>query len=197
MIKKILTILLIGFVLQIIISSCGCGDSFTYENIYTGVTIIPYDNSGFNSKIATDTVYKNAFGLVIQVNFDSKLADNSVKFGLGFNSAMAFSSDCIGDEYLYPDPISYFDIFMINQLDGRKTKVTDFFKILGYKGELISLEDFFPQREEWHDGFQIELVDHDSISNSVIFEVEVFLESNKSFIGQTEVVHFYNLVKAV
>jgi len=189
--NKVLTILLLGFMSQIIFSCCDCGDTFTYENVYTGVTVIAYDNSGFSSDIAIDTVYKNAFGLGVNVNFDSKLADNSVNLGLGFNSALAFSCDCIGDEYFYPDPISYFEIYEINQLNGQKTNVSDYFKIEGYSGELISLDDFFPQREDWHDGFQIELVDHDSISNSVIFEVEVFFESNKSFVGQTDIVNFY------
>lgn len=189
--NKVLIILLFGFVSQIIISCCNCDDTFTYENIYTGVTVTPYDNTGFYSEIAADTVYKNAFGLGVQVNFESKLAENHINLGLGFNSAMAFSCDCIGDEYLYPDPISCLKIFMIDQINGQKINVTDCFQIQGYSGELIALEDFFAQREEWHDGFQIELVEHDSISNSVIFEVEVFFESSKSFIGQTDIVNFY------
>lgn len=189
--NKVLTILLLGFVSQIIISCCDCGETFTYENIYTGVAVTPYDNSGFYSEIATDTVYKNAFGLGVQVNFESKLAENNIDLGLGFSSAMAFSCDCIGDEYLYPDPISYLMIFMIDQVNGQKIDVTDYFQIQGYNGDLIALKDFFAQREEWHDGFQIELVEHDSISNSVIFEVAVFFESSKSFIGQTDIVNFH------
>lgn len=189
--NKVLIIIIFGFISQIIISCCDCCDTFTYENIYTGVTVIPYDNSGFNSEIAADTVYKNAFGLGIHVKFESQLAENSIELGLGFNSAMAFSCDCIGGEYLYPDPISYFNIFMIDQINEQKINVTEFFKIQGYNGELIALDDFFIQREEWHDGFQVELVNHDSISSSAIFEVEVFFESGKSFKGQTDIVNFY------
>ena len=189
--NKVVTILFLGFLSQIILSCCDCGEAFTYQNLYTGVTIIPYDISGFNAEIATDTVYRNAFGLGVMVNFETKLAVNAPKSGLGFNASMAMSCDCVEDKYVYPDPISHFDLFMINQSNGQKTKVNQYFKILGYNGEPISLEEFFPQRQEWHDGFQIELVTFDSIPNSVIFEVEVFLMSNQSFNGQTEVVNFF------
>lgn len=189
--NKVLTILFLGFLSQIILSCCDCSEAFTYQNLYTGVTIIPYDISGFNAEIATDTVYKNAFGLGVMVNFETKLAVNAPKPGLGFNAAVAISCDCVEDSYVYPDPISHFDLYMIDAFNGEKTKVNQHFKIVGYNGELISLEEFFPQRQEWHDGFQIELVTFDAISNSVIFEVEVFLKSDRSFTGQTEVVNFF------
>ena len=183
--NKVFIILIAGFLLQLIISCCNCEDPATYENIYTGVIITPYDNSGFSSVVAADTVYKNAFGLGIQVNFESNLYADHTNLGFGFNSAMAFSCDCIGDEYIYPDPISYMKIFMTDQMDGQRKDVTDCFQIYGYTGELMVLDDFFEQRESWHDGFQIELVKHDSISNRVTFTAEVFLESGKSFTGQT------------
>lgn len=187
--NKVLIILLLGFMLQIIISCCNCGDSYTYENNYTGLTVTAYDNSGFYAEIATDTVYKNAFGLGVLVNFESKLAENNANLGFGF--AMAFSCECVSDEYLYPDPISGMKIYCIDQIDGQKLDVTDCFLIQGYNGEFLALEDFFAQREEWHDGFQIELAESDLIANSVVFEVEVFFESNKSFVAQTDIVKFY------
>ncbi|MBS4061081.1 MAG: hypothetical protein KG029_11840 [Bacteroidetes bacterium] len=187
--NKVLIILVVGFLSQILISCCKCGDSFTFENIYTGVTVIPYDNSGFAPKIAIDTVYKNAFGLGVLVNFESKPYANHFYLSLGFDAAMA--CDCIGDEFIYPDPISHMEIFMINQMNGQNLNVTDHFQIYGYTGELMTLDDFFVQRQSWHDGFQIELVKHDSIPMSAIFSAEVFFKSGKSFIGQTTIVNFY------
>ena len=190
--NKTLIVLSIGFLSQTIISCCNCGDSSTYENYYSGVTVTPYNNSGFYPQIAiaTDTVYRNAFGLGIEVNFESKLYSDQT-LGFGFNSAMALSCDCEGDEYIYPDPIDFMEIFVTNQTDGQTIDVSDHFQIYGYTGELMTLDDFFAQRERWHDGFQIELVNYDSVPESAIFKAEVFLESGKSFVGQTNIVNFF------
>ncbi|GAF05135.1 hypothetical protein [Saccharicrinis fermentans] len=187
--NKVLIILVTGFLLQVIISCCDCGDPHTYENIYTGVTVIPYDNSGFYPEIVVDTVYKNAFGLGVQVDFESRQYANHIN--LGFTSAMAFQCDCIEPDYLYSDPINHMEIFMIIPNSQVETNVTDLFQIYNYTNELISLDDFFAQREEWHDGFQIELVKYESIPKSVIFKVEVFLESGNSYLDQTNILNFY------
>ena len=105
------------FLSQIFFSCCDCSPTSTYENNYTDVSIIPYDTSGFNNKIVVDKVYKNTFGLGISVIFEPvKISDNSKLFsGLGFNSALAFSDcDCIDDKYIYPDPIDYINIYIID-----------------------------------------------------------------------------------
>lgn len=192
--NKVLIVLSTMFLSQVFFSCCDCPISETFENNYTNVSIIPYDTSGFNTEIVIDKVSKNTFGLGLLVNFETiKVASNFKKLSsLGFNSALAFSDcDCIGDEFNYPDPIDNFKISIIDTQTEQNMYVTENFKIYSYSNELITLNDFFNQRENWHDGFQIELVAYDSMPNSVIFMVEVFLESGKTFSNQTEIINFH------
>lgn len=191
--QKVFIILAILSLSQLLISCCDCDPTLTYENTYKDVTIIPYDISGYNTVIAEDTVYRNAFGLGISVGFDSKVYANTTFSisSLGFSSAQAFSCDCLGDQYLYPDPIDYINIYIDDQQTTDRIDVTHCFEINSYSGETIALPDFFEQRESWHDGFQIRLVKHEQIPNSVVFIAEVFLVSGKTLTNQTEIVNFF------
>lgn len=71
--NKIWIVLTVIFLSQLIISCCDCSSALSYENTYTGVSIIPYDISGFNLTEVNGKVYKNAFGLGVSVNFDSEV----------------------------------------------------------------------------------------------------------------------------
>lgn len=191
--NKVLIVLATMFLSQMFFSCwpCDCSPSETFENNYIDVSITPYDTSGFNPEIIVDKAFKNAFGLGISVIFEPIKIACSFKTlsNLGFTSAMACS--CAEDKYIYPDPISYINIYIIDTQTDLKIDVTNNFKIYSYSDELISLSDFFEKREIWHDGFQIELIEYDTMPNSVIFIAEVFLESGKTFSNQTEIVKFY------
>ncbi len=184
--NKVFIVLSTMFLSQMFFScwGCDCPTPEIFENNYTDVSVIPYDTSGFNYEVVNDTVAKNTFGLGVLVNFETiKIASNFLKLSaLGFNSALAFSDcNCPGDEFVYPDPIDSFNIYIINLETEQKVDITQNFRIYSYSNELITLSEFFEQRENWHDGFQIELVEYDSMPNSGIFEVEVFLESVQPF----------------
>lgn len=194
--NKVLIVVSIMFLTQLFFSCwrCNCPTPETFENNYTDVSIIPYDTSGFNYEVVNDTVNKNTFGLGILVNFETiKVAFNFKKLAtLGFNSALAFSDcDCVEDEFIYPDPINNFNIYMLDTQTEQRTDITQNFRIYSYSNELIPLNEFFEQRENWHDGFQIELVEYDSMPNSGVFEVEVFLDSGKTFSNHTGIINFY------
>lgn len=171
------------------VSCCRCGETFTTEILYNGVTVTPYDNAGFVPQVATDTVYKNAFGLDIRVDFETQLVENSA--GFGFSSAMAFQCDCNEyDERVYPDPIKSIEITMTDQVSGQNISVTNLFRIEGYDDNFTTPDVFFQQRPAWQDRFRIELADYDSIPDSGVFKAEVFLESGSSFVGQTGLIVF-------
>ena len=183
-------LLSVGFISQVIVSCCQCGETFTTEILYNGVRITPYDNAGFFPRVATDTVYKNAFGLDIELNFETQVVENSV--GFGFNSALAFQCDCNEyDERIYPDPIQRMEITMEDQESGQDIIVTDLFRIESNDGDFVNLNIFFEQRPEWQDRFRIELADYNSIPDSGVFKAEVFLESGNSFVEQTAIINFF------
>lgn len=193
MIKKAFYIVLFLFSIQVV-TSCifHCPEPMSYENSYNSVSIEAYDNSGFYPQIVNDTVYKNAFGLAVMVNFESVQISELNFYKLNFfNTAMALN--CENDNFTYPDPISHVEIFITDTKTGEINNATEFFMTESYmSGQLISLEQFFIEREEWHDGFQFQLVNWDSIPNSAIFTAKAYLESGQLFLQETEQINFFD-----
>lgn len=190
--NKVLIVLSVMFTFQFIVSCCNCDSTETFENHYNELAIIPYDTSGFSVKEATEDVYKNAFGLGVMVNFETVKVSDSMRFfcDMSFGTALAFSCDCEGDTFLYPDPLAKLIIYALDPISLERTVITERFKIQSYDDSFVSIDVFFEQRQEWHDGFRLTLVDYNELPNKVIFVAEVFLESGKSFINQTSVISF-------
>ncbi len=192
---KSVTVLISIFAIQFVTSCvyrCTCDDSVTYEVIYESITVTPWNTSGFNaSEEVTDSVYRNAFGITLSVNFEPKEVSCS-QTGFGFSKAMAWSCSCPDDEYTFVDPIAYAEVFVTNVDTNEQIEVSSLFGTYGYDNELISLDELFDIRQEWHDGFQFELINFDSIPSSAIFTVNVYLQSGMKFTEQTQQINFYD-----
>jgi len=193
MLKKSLQLILFVFTLQIV-TSCfvECGEPKTFEINYNSAVIIPCNTSGFYYKEVEDSVFKNTFGLIVGVESELiQIAENH-KLNLSiFKSAMALS--CVDDTYLFPDPIKNIELFITDKLNDEELNATELFKIKDYNQELVSLEDFFIIRDEWHDGFEFELTEYQNLPDSATFKVEVYLESGIIFTEETETVYFINI----
>jgi len=192
--NKVWIVLSVIFTFQFIVSCCNCDPVQTFENQYDDVTVVAYDTSGFSVEEVNGEVYKNAFGLGVMVNFETIKVSSAINMfaPMGFGTALAFSCDCIGDEFLYPDPLTKLVIYSIDPVSLEKIDVTENFKMPSYDDQLISVDEFFKQRAVWHDGFQLTLVNYENLDDEVIFEAEVFLESGKSFKKQTAIIKFIN-----
>lgn len=185
------------FITQLIFSCdvgdwCDCAPSQNLEIIYDDVEITAWNTAGFRSKIVKDTVFKEAFGLSVSVNFTTTAIAMTRKtpISFGFNSAMACS--CAEDDYHYNDPISNLKILVKDTVANEGWDVTSNFSTYGYSnGDPISLEELFAQRADWHDGFQFDLTQTDSIPNSSFFTIEVYLESGKILTSATDRILFY------
>ncbi len=195
MVKKSFFLLLLVFLLQLI-PSCifRCPDPGVFENIYTDVSITAINTAGFYPSEVSDSVYKNAFGLTVVVNFEWKQIAATWKKAIPrFKTAFALS--CDGDTYLYPDPIKTLEIYALDPNNSERINASSWFSIHGYNSNLLGLEEFMQIREEWHDGFQLELSDYSLVPNDVVFEAVVQLESGITFTGQTKLIHFKHPVK--
>lgn len=194
MIKKVLLILAIIFSLQVTMSCifCNCPDTNTYDVIYNSASVTAINTSGFNYETVTDSVYKNAFGLEILISYDQVLSttNNSSYFTLGFKPLMACS--CNSNEYLFPDPVSDIQIFSINTLTNESVNVTSDFEVPVWHDEGMSIQGYIEQGIEWLTYLQVEMVEHEEIPSSVIFRVEVTLQSGTIFTDETSQVNFYN-----
>ncbi len=197
MIKKITTVLGMLFFTQFLLSCfpCKCPQPKSWEVHYSELTVTAYNTSGFQYKDVEDTVHRNAFGLGVSVSSDLiELAGggSSGSFG-GFGYANALSCDCIADEYTYSDPIDYMEIFVTDTKTSEVWEVTDLFTTYsGSDGNLVRLDEFFKQREDWQDGFQMELAEYKSIPHSAVFRVDAYLKSGKMLSKQTQLIHFFN-----
>jgi hypothetical protein len=194
MFKKVILILVVLFSIQVLISCifCDCPDPETFNISYSSVEVTAMNTAGFSPTAVTDSVYKNAFGLLVYMNSDYTLIQTATpNFTLGFSTVTACS--CDENTYLYPDPLSYMNVFVVNTDTDERTDVTENFKIQSYYYDgLINLNEFFSERENWYDGFQFELVDFNSIPSSAIFVVEAHLLSGIMLSRETQQINFYH-----
>jgi len=169
---------------------CDCPTPSTFERTYNDVSVKAWDTSGSTSKEIVGKVNKNAFGLTISVDFElEKVAHHKSHSSFGFGSAIACS--CNPDEYINVDPIVSIEILVTNSENNETSTVTDFFKMYGYNGELATLAELFKNREDWHDGFQLDLVKYETIPDNSIFTVKAFLKSGILFSKQTKEINFH------
>jgi hypothetical protein len=194
--KKIISLFLLYF-FQLIASSCdpcNCEPARTYERIYNGIELKSWDTSGFQNEEITGTVNKNSFGLTISVEFElNQIAFYKPKLDIssfGFASAYALSCDCEPDEYINIDPIDFISITVIDTQSQEITNVTDNFYTYDYDGEQITISELFQNRADWHDGFQLDMIEYDNIPDTSIFEVKIILESGTELIEQTQEINF-------
>lgn len=193
MIKKSLLIICVGFLAQLVISCfpCRCPESRTFNVVYNEVMVTPYNTVGFQDRVVMDSVPKNAFGLTIQLKFDTELTYyKNINCAWGFEGL--YACDCIGDQYLYPNPISKVEVFTINALTDAEVNSTENFKTYNYyNSDLIEIDEFFENREDWHDGFQFELIDYNDIPLLTKFKIIVILKSGDELIANTNSIKFY------
>lgn len=188
--SKSITALVLIFLIQFLASCdwCNCNPQ-TYEVEYDSIKITPWNTAGFGAIEVTDSVYRNAFGITMAMNFEPKKV-SQIRHNFGFSGA--YACDCDGDQYNFVDPIDYAEIFMTDVVNDEQVNVTELFGAYGNSGELISLTELFSIRQEWYDGFQFELIEFDSVPTSVVFSVTVYLESGKMFSEETQQINFHD-----
>lgn len=192
--KKLISLLLIYFFqfIATFCDPCGCSPAKTLERTYTGLELKAWDTSGFQNEEVSDTVHKNSFGLTVSVEFDlNQIA--YLKSRLDFSSfgfASVYACSCVPNEYINVDPIEFIEIQVTDTLSQEITDVTANFSTYDYNGEQITISDFFENRADWHDGFQLDLTEYDNIPDTSIFVVKIILESGNELIEQTQEINF-------
>ena len=140
----------------------------------------------------SDTVNKNSFGLTVSVEFElNQIA--YLKSRLDFSSfgfASAYACSCVPDEYINVDPIEFIEIRVTDTQSQEITTVTANFATYDYNGEQITISELFENRADWHDGFQLDMIEYDNIPDTSIFEVKIILESGTELIEQTQEINF-------
>ena len=163
--------------------------------MYNNLEIQAWDTSGFQNEEVINTAKKNAFGLTIAVQFELNQISYSEKMVnmrlFGFTSAYAMSGcDCPVDEYINLDPIVSIKINVTNLENQEIIDVTDNFTTYNYNGEQLTINELFEIREEWHDGFQMDMSKYDNIPDSSLFTVIILLESGIELIEDTQEITF-------
>lgn len=168
---------------------CNCDKINDYQVTYTEVDVTGLDTSGFSNTKVVDSVYRNSFGLEVLMSFVYTEISEAINFRLyGFNSASAFSCDCIGPEYVYPDKMEGIEIFVISE--GREELKTSAFSIQNYQGDWLSLPEYFQIKEDWQDSFQIQLTNYEAIPDRASLKIEVVMTSGKNFTASTKTFTF-------
>ena len=197
-IRSLLCIYAIQFLLVACIEDgCNCPPSNTYETRVIDFDIKTLDTSGFNTSEINGTVYKNSFGIVLNIAYNleriAKIESNNSMSQLGFSAAYACS--CVPDEFISLNKIDSIKITVTIPETQTTKNVTENFKAFLYGNE-ISLTEFISSQKNiydyWNpnDTIELELDLKDNIPNKAIFNIEFILSDGENIVKESEVINF-------
>lgn len=193
MFKKLSRCLLLCTVLSVIVAcECVCPPPITYTKKHKSIDLKTFDISGFESRKIQDSVFKNAFGMVVAVRYDlEELSEKSTlkRTSSGFGDGVT-TCDCVLDQYVVGDSLRQIDLWVKDVKTQAETKVTDKFRI-AYDKDLTISEYISKATETWAlDHVHIELRDGKTIPNTSIFKAIATFKSGKSLTKQTDTIRF-------
>lgn len=191
MFKKISFILILGFLIQFLISCGSCEPSPTFQMVHTGLRLFPGIEIENRYKSYEDSVQKENFRLEIYLEHEQEsFSDLSPFYSFGFNTAKA--EDCPPPIYNYSDKVVDVSIIMINQADTDQTlDVTNYFGIV-VESETLSINDLIQMQYEYKSQFSIylSLLDITDLYQNAIFKVTATLGSGVTFMEETQEIVF-------
>ena len=187
-----------------------CPPLKTLNTNFEELLLTAWNTAGLNFEKVTDTAYKHAFGLQLEVEFASSSVGYWKPFGCGSNFNMLFAGSrcpsCFEYVLLNGDPYDSLRILVTDVQTRTSRNITTSFR---YQDQpLITLVDYLAKdtvtilskssiRESdtsyKHHGFDfyLDLVDFKTIPNAASFTVELFLRSGQKLSVKTEQIIFH------
>lgn len=190
--KKAVIILSIIFILKLFISCsepCGETGPQSFKVNYTDISIQAIDLSGFEIVEIEGKVYKNSFGLIVDII--SEHIEEDIAFmpipNIGFSRAMACSPIT---KFNITDPLLTLKIYLIDKATEETTDISEKFKVEIYSDKLISIDEYLKTKRPTNTRFNLKLIDSINIPDKAIFMAESYFESGKSFTRDTKIIEF-------
>jgi hypothetical protein len=200
--NRIVKSLLCIYAVQLLLVSCieddcKCRPRQTYETKVTDFDLKALDTSGFTASEINGTVFKNSFGIVLNVAYNveriAKVESKNSMSQFGFSAAYACS--CVPNEFISLNKIDSIKITVTNPETQIATNVTENFKAFIYGNEL-NLTDFSHLHEDFQDYWnpfdviELELNSQNNIPNTAVFTIELILSEDENLIKESEVINF-------
>jgi hypothetical protein len=200
--NRIVKSLLCIYAVQLLLVSCieddcKCRPRQTYETKVTDFDLKALDTSGFTASEINGTVFKNSFGIVLNVAYNveriAKVESKNSMSQFGFSAAYACS--CVPNEFISLNKIDSIKITVTNPETQIATNVTENFKAFIY-GNDLNLTDFSHLHEDFQDYWnpfdviELELNSQNNIPNTAVFTIELILSEDENLIKESEVINF-------
>jgi hypothetical protein len=200
--NRIVKSLLCIYAVQLLLVSCieddcKCRPRQTYETKVTDFDLKALDTSGFTASEINGTVFKNSFGIVLNVAYNveriAKVESKNSMSQFGFSAAYACS--CVPNEFISLNKIDSIKITVTDSETQIATDVTENFKAFIYGNEL-NLTDFSHLHEDFQDYWnpfdviELELNSQNNIPNTAVFTIELILSEDENLIKESEVINF-------
>lgn len=192
MIKKALLLSSIFFISQLLLScifGCNCPKVQQVESVVTNIEVHFLNKMNQTPLAEKDSLL--ARNLLIKVNTLFEEVTNACNFYqhgiLGFNTA--YACDCIGNEYYLTDSVDYIKILVSKNDTAALHDVSASFGVWNYNDSIpVNMIDFFSENAGISN-FEIELLDINTIPNTAIFTVELYLQSGIKFSYKSELLY--------
>jgi hypothetical protein len=200
--NRIVKSLLCIYAVQLLLVSCieddcKCRPRQTYETKVTDFDLKALDTSGFTASEINGTVFKNSFGIVLNVAYNveriAKVESKNSMSQFGFSAAYACS--CVPNEFISLNKIDSIKITVTDSETQIATDVTENFKAFIY-GNDLNLTDFSHLHEDFQDYWnpfdviELELNSQNNIPNTAVFTIELILSEDENLIKESEVINF-------
>lgn len=193
MLKKISFILIIGFLIQFLISCSSCGPSPTLQMVHTGLRLFPGIEIENRYQSYQDSVQKENFRLEIYFEHEQENFSHLNPFySFGLNAAKA--EDCPPPKFNYSDKVIDVSIIMLNKADTDQTlDVTNYFGSV-VESDTLDINDLIQLQYEYKTQFSIYLsiLDLEDLYENAIFQVTATLASGETFTEETDEIKFVN-----
>lgn len=194
---KIKTILL-AFVLisaadVFIVACCYCDTNPSGFYKICDIEAVNLDNSGLQSTLASDTVFKEAYA--IELNFDITVNQQCAKSTPLLSGAYAANCDCSLPGYYIDNPIADMEITSTNDINSGLPAGTDltpyFYLFDGFEYYPASniMSDYYLENAHSSISYELRLMEYPEVSGDQAFVVRIELEDGTILTSQAPTIY--------
>jgi hypothetical protein len=196
--RKIGTIIILGFCLRVIISCCNCPETITSKYTFNSIETAHIDNSGeLPVYIKNGTISKESYGIQIELSLKQIAINHKLDLS-GFSSTHAMTCCCPPEfEYFAQDSMIGINITTLNDFDllhKENSVISEYFKVYIYS-DYYTIQDFLEFPAEMYEEqmlkyiLELYLMKSPEIIGEHSFKIDILLSNGTTLTATTTAIN--------